>query len=215
MLLPHELGQVHRPHPRRQRLRSAKVDGFGLFEERHATTILFPWGLEIGPISRVTNNWVKVRRVPTIVWILLSGFGLLLLVTVIVLLLKVDDWSRDLNTNFAATSDDARDPRLRPIHSNRSVKELAKITRDAAAPFAHWKLKSEDDQPDEDEFATLHFERSTALFGFRDDIVVRIRKSVDGCELTAESRSRIGRGDLGQNPRNLVELLEAIRLELK
>jgi uncharacterized protein (DUF1499 family) len=60
----------------------------------------------------------------------------------------------------------------------------------------------------------LHFVRSTRLFRFRDDITVRVADLGDRREVTAVSRSRVGRGDLGQNPRNLEELLRPLRSRL-
>jgi uncharacterized protein (DUF1499 family) len=46
---------------------------------------------------------------------------------------------------------------------------------------------------------------------YKDDIRLSIKPADSGSLLSAESRSRVGRGDLGQNPRNLRELLGAIR----
>jgi uncharacterized protein (DUF1499 family) len=57
----------------------------------------------------------------------------------------------------------------------------------------------------------LHFVRTTPLMRYKDDIRVRIVPAASGSRVSAESRSRIGRGDLGQNPRNLRELLAAVR----
>ena len=62
----------------------------------------------------------------------------------------------------------------------------------------------------------LHLVRSTRLIGFRDDVWVLLEERPDagGVRLHAESRSRVGKGDLGQNPRNLRELLGWVRQEL-
>jgi uncharacterized protein (DUF1499 family) len=46
---------------------------------------------------------------------------------------------------------------------------------------------------------------------YRDDIRVQIEPAAEGTRLSAESRSRVGKGDLGQNPRNLRELLDKVR----
>ncbi|HKH10915.1 MAG TPA: DUF1499 domain-containing protein [Rubrobacter sp.] len=55
--------------------------------------------------------------------------------------------------------------------------------------------------------------RTTRLFRFRDDITARVSPAPDGARLELASASRLGRGDLGQNPRNLKELLRAVDRE--
>jgi uncharacterized protein (DUF1499 family) len=52
--------------------------------------------------------------------------------------------------------------------------------------------------------------RKTRLFRFRDDVTARVRPDPGGARLELTSASRLGRGDLGQNPRNLEELLRAV-----
>ena len=56
----------------------------------------------------------------------------------------------------------------------------------------------------------LHATRRTGLFRFVDDVTVRVVERASGTEVYFESASRIGKGDLGQNRRNLKELLRAI-----
>ena len=137
--------------------------------------------------------------------ILLAG----LLAIAVVLVTHVEDWSRDLTTNVAATSDDARDERLRTISSTQRPPELAELVIAAARELPRWKLV---EQSSGSTATALHFVRTTGLMGFQDDIRVRIVAATDGgSELSAESRSRVGKGDLGQNPRNLRELLDKVR----
>jgi len=121
--------------------------------------------------------------------------------------LQVEDWQRDLTTNHSATSADAADPALRPIEVPLSPNDLARAVKDAASNLPRWKLLDEQIGTD----VTLIFVRTTALWRFKDDITIRIEPAPTGSLLHAESRSRIGRGDLGQNPRNLRELLNLIR----
>ncbi|MFM9066415.1 MAG: DUF1499 domain-containing protein [Planctomycetota bacterium] len=75
----------------------------------------------------------------------------------------------------------------------------------------------------------IRLTRSTKLFRFVDDVTVRIEPltpdSTDAAaapdrqqespqvRLQAESKSRVGRGDLGQNPRNIRELLDSLRAQ--
>jgi len=55
--------------------------------------------------------------------------------------------------------------------------------------------------------------RKTRLFRFSDDVTARVRPDPAGARLALTSASRLGRGDLGQNPRNLEELLRAVDRE--
>ena len=147
------------------------------------------------------------------------AFALIGLIALIALLLgiwlfvTVDDWSRDLTTNHAATSPSAKRPSLHPIVSERPRKELADIVVDAAQKLKGWTLATREESKDA---ITLRLVRTTPLMRFQDDITVHIRPLKDGqprsqSEITAESRSRVGKGDFGQNPRNLAELMDKIR----
>ncbi|QIN82609.1 DUF1499 domain-containing protein [Rubrobacter tropicus] len=55
--------------------------------------------------------------------------------------------------------------------------------------------------------------RKTRLFRFRDDVKIQISADETGSRADLTSASRIGKGDLGQNPRNLKELLRAVERE--
>jgi uncharacterized protein (DUF1499 family) len=128
-----------------------------------------------------------------------------------VLAFQVDDWSRDLTTNHAETSLDAGDQALRPLSSNRSVDETAAAIERAAKTLPRWTFEGRTDAGD---VATLRFIRATKLFGFKDDITLRVEPSADGVMIHATSQSRVGKGDLGQNPRNLKEILGAVSEQL-
>ena len=56
--------------------------------------------------------------------------------------------------------------------------------------------------------------RETRLFRFADDVTARVAPYPDGARLELTSASRLGKGDLGQNPRNLTELLRAVDREV-
>ncbi len=55
--------------------------------------------------------------------------------------------------------------------------------------------------------------RQTRLLRFTDDVVARVYPDPEGARVELTSTSRVGRSDLGQNPRNLKELLQAIETE--
>jgi uncharacterized protein (DUF1499 family) len=125
------------------------------------------------------------------------------------LLLQIEDWHRDLTTNSAATDAQSRDERLRPIRSMLPPDHLADLVVEAMQPRNNWKLQSRTPHA---ERIDLHFVRTTPWLRFQDDIRVQIELAPGGGSfLNANSQSRIGKGDLGQNPRNLRELLAAVR----
>ena len=141
-----------------------------------------------------------------------AGVGVALLLALIVFAVaQVEDWSRDLTTNVAATEDKAADERLRPMESELPPAELAGRVEAAAATLKNWRRET---RAEENGGVVLHFVRTTPVLHFQDDIRVRIEPRGAGSRLSAESKSRIGKGDLGQNPRNLRELLTAVRAEL-
>lgn len=61
----------------------------------------------------------------------------------------------------------------------------------------------------------LRAERKTRVFRFQDTVTVRITDREDGSAAFLESVSQTRSYDLGQNRRNLKELLEAIDRELR
>lgn len=125
--------------------------------------------------------------------------------------LLIDDWKRDFTTNHAATSPSADDPKLRPVELDLPPTTVAELVTSWVAKHSRWKLEST--ETDLDGGVRMHLIRSTLIWRFKDDIHVSITPdaSSKGSTVTAESRSRIGKGDLGQNPRNLRELLGGLR----
>jgi uncharacterized protein (DUF1499 family) len=130
----------------------------------------------------------------------------------ITIALQVDDWRRDLTTNVAETSEDAADPALRPIKTSLGTDDVVELVEQVAGTLDGWKLEAEDRTA---ESAPLRFVRTTRLFRFKDDVSVRIMDKGEARVVTAVSRSRVGKGDLGQNPRNLRELLGRLRHSLE
>ena len=48
-------------------------------------------------------------------------------------------------------------------------------------------------------------------FGFKDDVVVRIRPTETGSRIDVRSVSRVGQGDVGMNAKRIVKILDAIK----
>ncbi len=118
----------------------------------------------------------------------------------------VDDWNRDLSHNRATTEEGL--PGITPLESFLAPTQAADVVVKAGTTIPRWELSMRDDAGDS---VTLGFVRTTPLLRFRDDIFVILTRIPGGTRLTATSQSRVGKGDFGQNPRNLRELLNAVR----
>ena len=170
------------------------------------------WQAEASPYRRCSprgsspfNDHLFVKR-RMFLWPLLAVVVSVLVIVVAILALYVDDWQRDLSQNHAATVDDPKAP-LAAFRSDLPPAELANHVIAATGKLPGWKLDKLDEGNAE---VTIRFIRATGIMRFRDDITVRISPLDEGSILRAESQSRIGKGDLGQNPRNLRELLTAV-----
>jgi len=157
-------------------------------------------------------------RAPRGAWAkrLLPLGALALFVPLAIVAAQVDDWSRDLSQNRAETADDHADPRLRPVETRLTAEAaLARVREVVEGPgFERWSYVARAVDADPPMIALA---RRSGLFGFVDDITVRVepaRAPGGPLRLHATSQSRVGKGDLGQNPRNLRKLLDALRLEL-
>jgi uncharacterized protein (DUF1499 family) len=89
-----------------------------------------------------------------------------------------------------------------------SPEDLQAIVRRVVEGLSRWRLESIGDDG-------LEITRRTSILRFTDDVAVRVDARDDGSRLEATSRSRVGKGDLGQNPRNLRELLDNLEQALE
>jgi uncharacterized protein (DUF1499 family) len=96
------------------------------------------------------------------------------------------------------TPNSARTARTYPVDPGR----LLPAVRRAVEGLPRWRLAASE----EDEVRAV---RKTRPFRFEDDVTARVGPHPDGARLALTSASRLGKGDLGQNPRNLAELLRA------
>ena len=131
----------------------------------------------------------------------------------------IEDWSRDLSTNHARTAENGKDASLRPLRLPLPPRKTAELV-ERAAKHLGW-VEGQRVENEEGSEIVWKWVRITKLMRFRDDVTVRITPRIladggAGSLLHVESQSRIGRGDLGQNPRNIRELLAEIeRRKLK
>ena len=106
-------------------------------------------------------------------------------------------------SNVAVTADDATDPWLRPHVYPLSPVQTAHAVVDAIDLLPRWQVVAGKD-------GVIWATRRTRLFRFVDDIYVLLLPAHDSTVVFARSASRVGRGDLGQNRRNLGELWAAM-----
>lgn len=150
-----------------------------------------------------------------------------ILVPLALVAMKIDDWSRDLTTNRAVTDPDAEAPMMRPITQRFTIEGLDAVLAELCREEKAWSKPNEEkplpgdtlieltsaDEPT----AVRRLVHQTSLIGFRDDVWLVVEPApadVNGgaekLRLHIESRSRLGKGDLGQNPRNIQALNQAL-----
>lgn len=126
--------------------------------------------------------------------------------------MAMNDPLRDLTTNHAELTDDARDPRMRPRTYERPAADVVAAARTAAGRIGNWEYVGD---AESDGVTRLLFVRTSRLWKFKDDVTLRVEDLGGGrSRVTGESRSRVGKGDLGQNPRNLRRILGELELVL-
>ncbi len=100
-----------------------------------------------------------------------------------------------------------------PTHPDLAPVELPLPAHEAVARVAaviggmpRWRVESSDPAA-----GALHATRRTRLWRFADDVRLTFAPTAAGTLVHADSRSRVGVGDLGQNRRNILELWRAVR----
>ena len=105
-----------------------------------------------------------------------------------------------MNERERPTPNSARAPRTYPVAPGR----LLPAVRQAVEGLPRWSLEASGGSE------ARGAVRTTRLFRFRDDVTARVRPDPDVARLDITSASRLGKGDLGQNLRNIEELLRAV-----
>jgi hypothetical protein len=113
-----------------------------------------------------------------------------------------------LGTHVAETRPDHPFPELRPRFYALPPDRLYAVTRQAIGDLG-WGIASEDPAD-----LRLTAVVESALWRFKDDVVVRVEPAERGSTLGMRSSSRIGHGDLAANTRHLLDLYAAIEQRL-
>ncbi|MEZ4370756.1 MAG: DUF1499 domain-containing protein [Polyangiaceae bacterium] len=110
--------------------------------------------------------------------------------------------------NDVATGETSEYPDIKPQRFNRPPEQVLEAAGGAVRSLPNWNVESQSD-------GELHAIRTTRLFRFKDDIWLRVSKTDDGwTEVWIRSKSRVGKGDFGQNARNIRELQAALSSRL-
>ncbi len=115
-----------------------------------------------------------------------------------------------LLTNHAATRPDHDDERLR-TRRYRAAPDQVVAALEAIVPRLEtygrrWRLART--VGPRDGARTLHVEVPVVVF--TDDLIADLAPDGTGTRLDVRSRSRVGKGDLGENQRHLLQLLHAL-----
>jgi uncharacterized protein (DUF1499 family) len=120
--------------------------------------------------------------------------------------MRLDTLARWLTRNRSDLEAEAEDPRLRPVFWELAPAAAVARAADRIAGLPRWRVVSRD--PDA---GTLHATHTTRFWRFVDDVHLRFEPAGSGTRIVGHSQSRIGKGDFGQNARNLRELTAALR----
>ena len=99
-------------------------------------------------------------------------------------------------------------PDLAPLTSNAPAE---KVFEAAKAALAAMGMKLVDADPAHGRIEATH---TSLLYGFTDDMVVRIAGVADGTRVDVRSKSRVGRSDLGQNARRIRTFMQKLKANL-
>jgi uncharacterized protein (DUF1499 family) len=76
----------------------------------------------------------------------------------------------------------------------------------AVRSLPRWRVEHTDETA-----GTVTATRRTRLFRFTDDVTIRLEPTPAGTRVHVRSQSRLGKSDLGQNRRSVIELFAALR----
>jgi uncharacterized protein (DUF1499 family) len=91
-------------------------------------------------------------------------------------------------------------PDLKPKMYAASVARVAKASEEAIAHLPRWSLVGSGSGPGGHAIQAVS---TTRLWRFNDDVTIRIYREGPWTYVTVRSKSRVGKGDFGQNARNI------------
>lgn len=133
---------------------------------------------------------------------------LALLVTVAAAVWAFTAWPR---INDVETGRTPEYPDLQVRTYAASAEKVAQVLQQSIPRLSRWTLVGVGHGPAGTSVQAVH---ETRVFRFKDDVSIRIWREGGKTRVSVRSRSRLGKGDFGQNARNIRELLAALDREL-
>jgi len=124
-------------------------------------------------------------------------FKFVLLAAAIALVWAYATWPR---INDVETGKTPEYPDLRPKMYAASVAKVAKAAEEAISLLPRWTLVGSGSGKGGHEIQAI---ATTRVWRFNDDVTIRIYREGVWTYVTVRSKSRIGKGDFGQNARNI------------
>lgn len=138
---------------------------------------------------------------------LFTALAILVALTVSALLVAAIIWPV---LNEVETGMSAEYPEIQPQYYTTDPQRVFEETRASVDSLEGWTLVSEDATQ-----YSLQAQRESAFFGFTDDISIRVEPVTEFVtRIHLKSASQIGKGDFGQNARNINALLDALDARL-
>ena len=138
---------------------------------------------------------------PLLKWLLAAG-------VMVALVVALTTWPL-INDVETGKTPEYTDLRVREYAA--SPERVAKALEAALAKLPRWEIVGSGHGRAGHRLEAVH---TTRVFRFKDDVSVRIWREGEKTRVSVRSKSRIGKGDLGQNARNIRELLAALDREL-
>jgi uncharacterized protein (DUF1499 family) len=129
---------------------------------------------------------------------------LVLLVLAVLLVWAYATWPR---INDVETGKTPEYPDLRPKMYAASEAKVAKAAEDAVGHLPRWTLVGSGNGPGGHSIQAVS---TTRLWRFNDDVTIKIHREGPWTYVNVRSKSRIGKGDFGQNARNIRAFLEEL-----
>jgi len=105
-----------------------------------------------------------------------------------------------------ADTDEPGDPSVLPVDMPLALPEALAHVEKTLRQLPLFQVESVDSRQ-----GIVRATRRTRLWRFIDDVTVRLEPTAGGTRVHARSQARVGVGDLGQNRRNLLAFLRALR----
>lgn len=131
---------------------------------------------------------------------------------VLFLVVTIDDWRRDFTTNHAEIGSKATGPPPHAFVAHQSAADLVEALKWAARRIGSWEYVGTTAEGTD---TLVLFVRTSKIFQLKNDVRMYVRDRGNSRLVFGESRSRWGAGDLGQNPRNLREILAELKSVLE